>query len=177
MISNLRQGSQLYLIHKSASTPFVEMGSVESTNNMVGYFPTMPTMPVTLSVRCGEKVTTYQNLPPNAEAADATNRETGETVTIACTKEAANAEVQSMRQKSIEAINSVEYHRQRIAVCDSLIQQLNPEQAEKAQQQKEMNELRGQVSDLSALVRQLTMQLKGSDAEEETSGSVINRKE
>lgn len=172
MISNLRQGSQLYLIHKSASTPFVEMGSVESTNNMAGYFPTMPTMPVTLSVRCGEKVTTYQNLPPNAEVADVTNPTTGETITIACTKEAANAEANNEKQKSIDAINSVEYHKQRIVAWDGIITQLNPEQAEKAQQQKEMNDLRGQVSDLTALVRQLTAQLKGSDRSEETSVSV-----
>ena len=152
----------MYVLHKSAAVPFVEMGCVECVNNFMPYYG-MNSIPMNISVKVGEKVTPYQNLPPNAEVADATNSATGETITIACTKEALNAELQSMKQKSIDIINSVEYHKQRIEKCDALLQQINPEEAEKAAQAKEVCELRSQVSDLSKMVADL-LKLQGGEA-------------
>lgn len=176
MFANLRQGSQLYVLHKCASTPFIEMGSVESTSNvMMGYYPSLPNMPINISVRVGDKVTPYQNLPANAEVADVTNNATGETITIACTKDALNTEVQAMRQKSIDSINSVEYHRQRISTCDALLQQLNPEQAEKAQREQEMQnmksemqEMRRQMAEQAEINKMLLAQLKGEKTSSKT---------
>lgn len=160
MFANLRQGSQLYLLHKSAPTPFIESGSVESTTNiMMGYYPSMPNMPINISVRIGDKTTPYQNLPPNAEVADATNNATGETITIACTKEALNAEINALKQKSIDAINSVDWHKQRIIACDNLLQQLNPEEKEKAQREQEMLEMRKQMQQMAQTIAQLNAKL------------------
>lgn len=181
MFSNLRQGSQLYILHKCASTPFIEMGSVESTSNvMMGYYPSLPNMPINISVRVGDKTTPYQGLPANAEVADVTNNATGETITIACTKEALNAEVQAMRQKSIDTINSVEYHKQRVGVCDMLLQQLNPEQAEKAQREKEMSEMRVQMAQMAQTIAQLNARLGGEGASSlpdgDASGTVVIKK-
>ena len=163
MFSNQRQGSQLYILHKCAATPFVEMGSVENTTNlMTGYYPSLPNMPVNLSIRVGEKVTNYQNLPPNAEVADVTNN-TGETVTLACTKEAVTAEIQAMKQKSIDTINSVDFHKQRINTCEMLIQQLNPEEVEKAKQQQEISDLKAQIAQMSQMMAKMSEQLKGEE--------------
>lgn len=135
------------------------MGSVDSTSNvMMGYYPTMPNLPININIKVGEKVTQYQNLPPNAEVADVTNS-MGETVTLACTKEAVNAEVQTLKQKSIDAINSVEYHKQRIGACDMLLQQLNPEAAEKVQREKEMAEMREQMMRMSETIAELNARL------------------
>ncbi|MCM1079678.1 MAG: hypothetical protein NC344_10255 [Bacteroidales bacterium] len=165
MFSNLRQGSQIYILHKCASTPFVEQGSVEGTSNpMTGYYPTLPNMPVNISIRTGEKVTPYQNLPPNAEIAEVANNNTGEKVMIVCTKEALNTEVHSMRQASVDAINSVEWHKQRISACDTLLQQINPEEMLKAQQQQEISDLKAQVMQMSQMMSQLTSQLKENGA-------------
>lgn len=159
MFSNLRQGSQIYLLHKSAPTPFIEVGSVESTSNvMVGYYPTMPNMPVNISVRVAEKVTPYQNLPPNADIADTTNN-TGETITLACSKEALNTEIQALKQKSIDTINSVDWHKQRIIACDNLLQQLNPEQAEKAKRDQEMEAMRKQMEQMAQTIAMLNNKL------------------
>lgn len=152
---NLRQGSQVFILHKSAS-PFVEAGTVESIANMpmLGYYPNLPMMPLDMTVRVGEKVTPYQKLPANAEAVDVVEQTSGETVTVACSKEAINAEVQNLRQKSIEAINSVEYHKQRINVCETLLKQLNPEQAEKEAQQEEMRTMKEQMSAMQKQMEQ-----------------------
>lgn len=119
----------------------------------------MPSMPINISIRVGEKTIPYQNLPPNAEVADATNNATGETITIACTKEALNAEIHSLRQKSIDAINSVDWHKQRIVSCDNLLQQLNPEEREKAQREQEMVEMRKQMEQMAHTIAQLNTKL------------------
>lgn len=170
MFSNLRQGSQLYVLHKCASTPYIEMGSVDSTSNMMGYYPIMPNMPVNISVRIGEKTTPYQNLPANAEVADVTNNTTGETVTVVCSKEALNAEMHNDRQKSIDAINSVDYHKQRVAAYDALINQMNPEVAEKQQRDQEMADMRSQMQQMAQTIAQLTNQLKGEGTSSKKKG-------
>lgn len=156
MFSTLRQGSQLHILHKSA-TPYVELGTIETVSNlpMYGYYPNLPAFPMDISVRVGEKVTTYQQLPSNAESAETTERTTGEQVFIACSKEVLNTELQSMRQKSYDTINSVPYHEQRIKVLDTLISQLNPEIAEKQQQAQEINDLRAQIASMHELISQL----------------------
>lgn len=108
-----------------------------------------------ITVRVGERVTTYQQLPANADFAEVTERTTGEQVYIACTKEAINNELNVMKQKSIEAINSVEYHKQRIKSIEGLVCQLNPELVEKQQQAQEISDLRKQLQDMQQLVNDL----------------------
>jgi hypothetical protein len=44
-----------------------------------------------------------------------------------------NSEILNFKQKSIDTINSVEMHQKIIADCDSILNNLNPEYAEKKQ--------------------------------------------
>lgn len=150
------------MLHKSAATPFIEMGSVEVQNQFGSYYQPMG-LPINLSIRIGDKVTPCPNLPPNAEIADVTNNTTGETITLACTKDVLNAEIQSMRQKSVDAIsvNTIEYHKHRISACDNILNQLNPEVAEKAAQAQEMANMRAQMSQMAQTIEQLTAKLGG----------------
>lgn len=184
MFANLRQGSQLYIIHKSTPTPFVEVGSIESTSNvLMGYYPSMPNMPINISVRIGDKTTPYQNLPPNADVAEATNSTTGETVCIVCSKDALNLELQAMKQESIDHINAVPFHEQRKKSIEALIIQLNPEAREKAQREQEMAEMRNQISqmaDMQSQIKQMSqtiVQLTNQLKEVGTSSTSNKRKE
>lgn len=153
MFSNLRMGSQLHILHKNA-TPYVEIGTIETTPAMpmLGYYPNMPSVPMDIQVKVGDKVTTYQQLPANADSAEVVDRATGEQVFICCTKDALNAELQAMKQKSIETINSVEYHKQRVKAIDVLVGQINPEIAEKQAQAQEISDLRKQLQDMQQLL-------------------------
>lgn len=152
MFSNLKQGSNLWILHPNSATPFVEVGIVEPTNNIMpmAYFP------VDISVRVGERVIPFRQLPPNSETATGTDQ-SGESIIIACSKEAMCREVDVMMQKSIEVINSVEYHKNRIAVFGDLKKQLNPELAEKEAQAKELAELREEMR----LMRERFAELQG----------------
>lgn len=156
MFANLKQGSQLYILHPNVAVPFVEVGIVEMVSNAMPmvYYPNLPAYPIDITIKVGEKSIPLQRLPTNTESATVTAKD-GESIIIACTKEAVNNEVGLMKQKSIEAVNSVEFHKQRIVACDNLIKQLNPEVAEKEAQAKEISDLKEQLSALSAVLNEL----------------------
>jgi hypothetical protein len=48
-----------------------------------------------------------------------------------------NSEILSMKQRSLDIINSMEYHQNIISGCDEILQTLNPEIAEKQRQEQE----------------------------------------
>ncbi|MCQ2232641.1 MAG: hypothetical protein MJZ30_12415 [Paludibacteraceae bacterium] len=164
MFQNLRQGSQIYLLHKGM-TPYLEMGTVETipTYPMMGYYPQMPMMPMDITVRVGEAVTQYKQLPPSAEVANVIAQNSGEEVCIACSREFVNNELQLQMQKSVDAINSVPMHEKRIETLKQIHDQLNPEKVKEAQQAEELNSLRDKVTDLGNLVKELRAELKARD--------------
>ena len=158
---NLRQGSQVFILHKGM-TPYYEVGTVEQmpSMQMMGYYPNLPMMPLDITVRVGEQLIPYRQIPPTAESAKVTSQTTGEEVCVGCSKEAINAEVEMLIRQSVDAINSVDAHRQRVETCKNLLNQLNPEKVKEAKQVEEMNSLKNQVTDLSRIVAELTAQLK-----------------
>lgn len=159
MFAQLKQGSQIYVLHPNVATPFVEVGIVDSFNNPfpMAYYPNMPTYPLDLSVKVAGRSIPLKRLPTNAESATVT-ADDGESIIVACSKEAINNEVEMLEQSSIEAVNSVEFHRQRIIACKNLKKQLNPELAEKEAQAQEINTLKSQMSAMSENMQKLMEQ-------------------
>lgn len=153
---NLRQGSQVFILHKGLN-PFYEEGTVESIPSMqtMSYYPSLPMLPMDLSVRVGEKVIPYQHIPPTAESAKVTSQLSGEEVCVACSKEAVSSEVEMLIRQSVDTINSVEAHKQRIETCKNLLNQLNPEKLKEAQQTQEIESLKGQLADMKNMVERL----------------------
>lgn len=153
---NLRQGSQVYILHKGLQ-PYYEVGTVESIPSLqtMSYYQNLPMMPLDLSVRVGEKVIPYQHIPPTAESAKVTSQLSGEEVCVACSKEAISAEVEMLIHQSVDAINSVDAHKQRIETCKNMLNQLNPEQRQKAQQAQEIESLKGQLADMKEMMEKL----------------------
>jgi hypothetical protein len=68
---------------------------------------------------------------------------------ISDNKLAMNSEIMSLKQKSVDAINNINFHHQVVSNCDKMLSDLNHEFAEKQQQQAEINELKTQVNDLT----------------------------
>ena len=71
-----------------------------------------------------------------------------------------NVEVNSMRQKSLDIINSVDRHKKIVQDCEVLLQRLNPEFAEQKQQKQEIDMLKTQVSEMMNGMKELMAQLK-----------------
>lgn len=162
MFSNLRTNSQLYILHRD-STPYIEIGQVVSvsqprskyqTNNYLAPQEQVVDIIVTIN---GNNVN-LQNLPATLDVAD--QGTLNGSLFISTSREAMNTEVNSMRQKSLDIINSVDYHKKVIKDCEILLQRLNPEFAEQKQQKQEIDTLKSQMSEMMSNMRELMTQLK-----------------
>ena len=161
MFSNVRANSQIYILHKDAS-PYIEIGSVVSVSQPQPKFPVTnfmqpQEMVVDITVRVNENTVTLQKLPANLDVAD---QGINGNMVITTSREAMNAEIDSLRQKSLSVINSVEYHQKLVQDCEQLLQRLNPEFAEQKQQKQEIDLLKQQMSDMMGSMRELMAQLK-----------------
>lgn len=162
MFSNLRTNSQIYILHRDA-TPYVEIGQVVSVSQpqpryQVNNFMAPQELVVDIVVNINGNNVTLQKLPANLDIADQGTAEAG--VVITTSREAMNSEVDSLRQKSISILNSIDYHKKRVQDCELLLQRLNPEFAEQKQQKQEIDMLKSQMSEMMAGMKDLMAQLK-----------------
>ena len=97
----------------------------------------------------------FQKLPANGEIADF-----GNNIVIATSKEAMNNELTSMKQRSLDIINSVEQHKSIISGCDEILQMLNPEIAEKQRQEQENKQLREEINSLKQMFQEFLQTIK-----------------
>lgn len=162
MFSNLRPNSQLYILHKDA-TPYIEIGQVVSVSQPIPRYQTNNFMAsqelvVDVVVNVNGNNITLQKLPANLDVAD--QGSINGSLFISTSKESMNNEVTSLKQKSQEIINSIDYHKKVIQDCEVLLQRLNPEFAEQKQQKQEIDNLKAQVSEMMNGMKELMAQLK-----------------
>lgn len=91
----------------------------------------------------------FQKLPAMGDIADF-----GNNIVVSCNKEAMNSEVSSMKQRSLDIINSIETHQSIIKGCDEILSQLNPEIVEKQRQEQENKALREEINSLKEMFRE-----------------------
>lgn len=166
MFSNLRTNSQVYILHKD-NTPYIEVGQVVSVSQPVPKFPVTNFMApqelvVDIVVKINDSNVTLQKLPANLDVAD--QGTTNGAIVITTSREAMNSEVDSLRQKSLGIINSVDYHKKIVQDCEVLLQRLNPEFAEQRQQKQEIDVLKSQMSEMMSGMRELMARLKKEDS-------------
>lgn len=164
MFQSLRANSPIYILHKEG-TPYIETGMVVTVTSPLPKFP-MPTNPmqpfgttelvVDVVANVNGQQMTFQKLPANKDVEDSLINK----LTIATSRDAMNAEVSALKQRSIDHINSVEFHQGVIVGCDKILETLNPEFGEKVRRDKEIADLRGQVADMSNALRELMATLQ-----------------
>lgn len=162
MFSNLRTNSQIYILHRD-TTPYVEIGQVVSVSQprpryQTNSYITPQEQVVDLVVGINGNNITLQSLPANLDVAD--QGTINGSLFISTTRDAMNTEINSMRQKSLDIISSVEHHKKVIQDCELLLQRLNPEFAEQKQQKQEIDMLKSQMSEMMAGMKDLMAQLK-----------------
>ena len=162
MFSNLRINSQIYILHRDA-TPYVEIGQVVSVSQPRPRYqansyiaPQEQVVDIVASIN-GSNVN-LQSLPANLDVAD--QGTLNGSLFITTSRDAMNTEVNSMRQKSLDILNSVEQHKKTIQDCEILLQRLNPEFAEQKQQKQEIDMLKAQMSEMMSGMKELMAQLK-----------------
>lgn len=162
MFSNLRTNSQLYILHRD-TTPYIEIGQVISVSQprsrfQANSFITPQEQIVDIVVGINGNNITLQNLPANLDVAD--QGTINGSLFITTSRESMNTEINSMRQKSLDIINSVDHHKKIIQDCELLLQRLNPEFAEQKQQKQEIDMLKTQMSEMMNGMKELMAQLK-----------------
>ena len=154
---NLRNNHQIYILHKD-NIPTLEIGKVTFVSVPVpkyGNTGMYNDLVLDITVDIDGKSTNFQKLPANSEIADF-----GNNLVIASNKQAMNNELTSMKQRSLDIINSVEQHQSIILGCDEILQMLNPEIAEKQRQEQENKQLREEINSLKEMFQEFLKQMK-----------------
>ena len=154
---NLRNNHQIYILRKDV-TPVLEIGKITNVSVPVpkyGNTSMYNDLVLDITADVDGKSTNFQKLPANSEIADF-----GNSLVVATSKDAMNNEVMSMKQRSLDIINSVEQHRSIIQGCDEILQTLNPEIAEKQRQEQENKALREEINSLKEIVSEFINQFK-----------------
>ena len=158
MFQSVRPNSQIYIFHKG-STPRVEVGYV--TNQPIprpkyalpATFGQPQEMVVDLTVKVNDQTFNYNNLSAHLDVADSMSN--GENIVISDSKEAMNAEIINLKQKSIDVINSVDFHKDLVSKYEKLLSDINPEFAEKQEQNAEIDTLKLQMAEMSKSITSL----------------------
>lgn len=159
MFQSLRQNSQIYIFHKG-NKPVLEIGYVNNIPITKPKYQVPPTfgqaqeMIVDIQVKIGDQLVNYSGLPAQLDIADSYSN--GDNVVISDNREAMNAEILSFKQKSQDIVNNIDLHKSIIEGCDLILNSLNPEFAEKKQQQDEIKTLKTQMTDMSNNLATLT---------------------
>jgi uncharacterized coiled-coil protein SlyX len=149
MFQSLRPNNQLFIFRKDK--PELAVGSVVSVSTPMPKYQMQPAfgphqeMVVDIVAKVNNEDITYQKIPATADIADFGNN----SVVISDNREAMNSEILSFKKKSNDIINSIDYHKEIVVSCDKILAELNPEIAEKQAQQKEIDALRDQVSEMT----------------------------
>lgn len=168
MFSNLRTNSQIYILHRD-TTPYIEIGQVVSVSQPKPRFQTNNYLTpqeqvVDIVVGINGNNITLQSLPANMDVAD--QGTINGSLFISTSRDAMNSEINSMRQKSLDIINSIDHHKKIIQDCEVLLQRLNPEFAEQKQQKQEIDMLKTQMSEIMNGMKDLMAQLKKENTKE-----------
>lgn len=158
MFQSLRPNSPIYVFHKQG-IPSIETGYVTSVSIPKPKYA-IPTsfgqpqeMVVDLVVKIGNNTINYTNLPAQSDVADSFIG--GEGIVISGSKEAINAEILSLKQKSEDILNSADTHKSIIQECDKILSEFNPEFAEKQKQKDEIESLKNQLGNITKSVDEL----------------------
>ena len=154
---NLRNNHQIYILKKDV-IPTLEIGKVTTVSAPVpkyGNTSMYNDLIIDITADIDGKTASFQKIPANSEIADF-----GNNIVIATSKDAMNNEVVSMKQRSLDILNSVEQHQSIIKGCDEILQMLNPEIAEKQRQEQENKALREEINSLKEMFSEFINQFK-----------------
>jgi len=169
MFQSVRPNSPIYVLHKG-DNPRLETGYVTNQPipkpkyQMPHNFGQPQEMIVDLVIKLNDSSMNLNSIPANLDIADSYSN--GESIVISDSREAMNSEILSLKQKSIDLINSVPYHKTLVESYDKILSDFNPELAEKQAQQQEIANLRSQMNEMSRNMALLIEQLKAKGGQQ-----------
>ena len=159
MFQSLRPNNQIFILHKDK--PSLDVGSVISVSVPTPKYPVQPMfgqpqeLVVDIVAKVNNQDVTYQKIPANLDVADFGNN----SIVLSDNKEAMNSEIMCLKQRSLDILNSVDYHNNVITECDKLLNNLNPDLAEKQAQNDKIQKLEQQLEKLMDINKKLIARL------------------
>ena len=155
MFSALRQSGTVYILTKG-DTPALKTGVVQSVTSPVTKFGTQ-LMPgqfqqdtvIDLTVKVGDELLTFKQLPSASVIASSGN------MVVSESRDAMVAEVENMIRTSKEVLESVDYHRNALEACESIMCSLNPRLAEEKEQKEKIETLERKLGGIEDTVGDL----------------------
>lgn len=171
MFQQIRQGEQVFVLHKE-EYPRMEMASVTFASqpkpkfqNQYNPYLSQPgqEMLIDLTVKLGEQTIDLGGLPATAEVVDLTS--SGKPIIVTCSREALLSQAETMFAKSKQIVDSRDYNLHQMQGLENVMQQLNPQLAErKAQDQrmeqmnKEMGSVKSELGELKSMLSKFLSQ-------------------
>lgn len=150
MFQSLRTNQTFYILNKG-NNPRLDVGQVLSVSTPQMKFPSLPSglgqpeYVVDVSVSVNGATQQFQRLPANKDIADFGIGN----IVVSMNKDAMNNEIQTLKTNSEEHIKRVDEEKQKILLYEQILQQLNPEYAEKQKQDAEIAALKNQMAILA----------------------------
>ena len=159
MFSALRQSGTVYILTKG-DTPALKTGVVQSVTSPVTKFGTQ-LMPgqfqqdtvIDLTVKVGDELLTFKQLPSASVIASSGN------MVVSESRDAMVAEVENMMRTSKEVLERVDYHRNALEACESIMCSLNPRLAEEKEQKVKIETLERKIGGIEASLENMTEML------------------
>ena len=155
----MRQSGTVYSLTKG-DTPALKTGVVQSVTSPVTKFGTQ-LMPgqfqqdtvIDLTVKVGDELLTFKQLPSASVIASSGN------MVVSESRDAMAAEVENMMRTSKEVLESVDYHRNALEACESIMCSLNPRLAEEKEQKVKIETLERKIGGIEASLENMTEML------------------
>lgn len=151
MFQNIRKGATLYVLNKQDAT--LEVGEVMNVTPPQPMYNTQyqgvfnpPRMYVDIEINAGGKVINLQKLTADATIDDKNG------IIVAENRDAILNEIEVLAKNSQRIIESCDYHNEIVNKCHALIAELNPQLKREAEQAREINDLRQQLSDIKGML-------------------------
>lgn len=155
MFSNLRKGVPLYILHKDETR--LEIAEVVGHTEPIPVYGTayaagiqqQQRFTVDVDVISNGQQVKLQKLPADAIIADSGG------LVVSESRDAITNEIAAVMKISQSVIDSMEHHRQTVQSCKQLLEQLDPETKAKAEREKELSTLKGEVESIKGMLTQL----------------------
>lgn len=148
MFQSARTNQQFYILTKGIN-PKLDIGTIVSVSQPQMKFPSIsPNIStdwiVDITVNVNGSSQSYQRLPANKDIADF-----GEgygNIVVSISRDAMNNEIATLKTEAENNVKRVDEERQKIVSYEAILQQLNPEYAEKQRQEAEITNLKNQMA-------------------------------
>lgn len=180
MFQQIRQGEQLFVLHKE-EYPRMEMASVTFASQLKPKFQNQynpylsqpgQEMLIDLTVKLGDQTIDLGGLPATADVVDLTS--SGKPMIVTCSRETLLSQAETMFAKSKQIVDSRDYNLHQMQGLENIMQQLNPQLAERKAQDQRMDQMSKEVgsvkNDLSEVKSMLAKLLSQGNSRGEGGG-------